>query len=143
MSDNSGTRCLTKGSSVDGNLLWGTANWRVSLGIGIALSLGLAQSASAVTFQTDWTGQILGYRAEGAFSYDENQTYLDGIVRRDDLTDFDISFYDPAGDLIKTFEDNHLTYDGFNFNFDTRTQEILQDGYADAPNGLISVNSRF
>lgn len=88
------------------------------------------------SFQTNWTGQILGYRAEGAFSYDENQTYADGIVRRDDLTDFDISFYDPAGDLIKTFEDNHLTYDGFNFNFDTRTREILQDGYADEPNGI-------
>ncbi|MEL6470523.1 MAG: PEP-CTERM sorting domain-containing protein [Cyanobacteria bacterium J06623_4] len=89
-----------------------------------------------MTFQTEWTGQILGYRAEGNFSYDEGQTYADGIVRRDDLTDFDISFYDPTGSLIKTFEDNHLTYDGFNFNFDTRTQEILQDGFFDEPNGI-------
>ncbi|MEO0708635.1 MAG: PEP-CTERM sorting domain-containing protein [Cyanobacteria bacterium J06649_5] len=104
--------------------------------MGVALSLGLAQSASAVTFKTDWTGQISGYRAEGAFSYDEGQTYTNGIVRRDDLTDFDISFYDPTGSLLKTFEDNHLTYDGFNFNFDTRTQEILQDGYFDEPNGI-------
>ncbi|MEL6263911.1 MAG: PEP-CTERM sorting domain-containing protein [Cyanobacteria bacterium J06627_28] len=100
------------------------------------MSLGLAQAASAVTFRTEWTGQILGYSAEGAFSYDESQTYADGIVRRDDLTDFDISFYDPTGDLIKTFEDNHLTYDGFNFNFDTRAQEILQDGFFDEPNGI-------
>ncbi|MEL6779865.1 MAG: PEP-CTERM sorting domain-containing protein, partial [Cyanobacteria bacterium J06597_16] len=65
------------------------------------MSLGLAQSASAVTFKTDWTGQISGYRAEGAFSYDESQAYTDGIVRRDDLTDFDISFYDPTGSLLK------------------------------------------
>lgn len=100
------------------------------------MSLGLAQSASAITFRTEWTGQILGYKAEGAFSYDEDQAYSEGIVRRDDLTDFDISFYDPAGTLIKTFEDNHLTYEGFNFNFDTRTRKILQDGYSDQPNGI-------
>ncbi|MEL6555477.1 MAG: PEP-CTERM sorting domain-containing protein [Cyanobacteria bacterium J06621_11] len=100
------------------------------------MSLGLAQSASAITFRTDWTGQILGYSAEGTFSYDEDQAYSDGIVRRDDLTDFDISFYDPTGSLIKTFEDNHLTYDGFNFNFDTRTREIVQDGFFDEPNGI-------
>lgn len=108
----------------------------VSAGVGVALGIGLAQSASAVTFQTDWTGQISGYRAEGVFSYDEGQTYVDGIVRRGDLTSFDISFYDPTGSLLKTFEDNHLTYDGFNFNFDTRTQEILQTGYFDEPNGI-------
>lgn len=128
--------CSNEGISVANHAAWSTARWCVSLGAGVALSLGLAQSASAITFRTDWTGQISGYRAEGAFSYDEGQTYLDGIVRRDDLTDFDISFYDPTGSLIKTFEDNHLTYDRFNFNFDTRTREILQDGFADKPNGI-------
>ena len=29
--------------------------------------------AQAVTFQLSWTGQILGYQAEGSFSYDETQ----------------------------------------------------------------------
>ena len=104
--------------------------------IGLGVSLGLAQPASAITFRTEWTGQILGHRAEGTFSYDEDRASPDGIVRRDDLTDFDISFFDPAGELIKTFEDNHLTYEGFNFNFDTQTQEILQDGFFDEPNGI-------
>ena len=136
MFNSSRVRCSNEGLSVNNHSAWGAAKGCVSLGIGVALSLGLAQSASAVTFRTEWTGQILGYRAEGAFSYDEGQTYLDGIVRRDDLTDFDISFYDPMGSLIKTFEDNHLTYDRFNFNFDTRTQKILQDGFSDEPNGI-------
>ena len=104
--------------------------------LGLGLGLGLAQPALAITFKTEWTGQILGYSAEGTFSYDENIAYTDGIVRRDDLTRFDISFYDPAGELIKTFEDNHLTYAGFNFNFDTRTREILQDGSFSQPNGI-------
>ncbi|MEM6351908.1 MAG: PEP-CTERM sorting domain-containing protein [Cyanobacteria bacterium P01_D01_bin.14] len=114
----------------------GISSQYVAALVGLGLSLGLAQPASAITFKTEWTGQILGYRAEGTFSYDQNQTYADGIVRRDDLTDFDISFFDPDGELIKTFEDNHLTYEGFNFNFDTRTQEILQDGFYFEPNGI-------
>ncbi|MEM9944476.1 MAG: PEP-CTERM sorting domain-containing protein [Cyanobacteria bacterium P01_D01_bin.36] len=108
----------------------------VPIAVGVSLALGLAQSASAVTFRTDWTGQVSGYRAEGTFSYDETQNYTDGIVRQEGLTDFDISFFDLDDNLIKTFEDNHLTYSGFNFNFDTRTQEILQEGFFDEPNGI-------
>ena len=128
--------CCSSGSlSVNAHSAWKIAS-RCAAGIGVALSLGMAQAASAITFRTEWTGQILGYSAEGAFSYDDDQTFADGIVRRDDLTDFDISFYDPAGSLIKTFEDNHLTYDGFNFNFDTRSREILQDGFFNEPNGI-------
>ena len=108
----------------------------VPIAVGVSLALGLALSASADTFRTDWTGQVSGYRAEGTFSYDETQNYTDGIVRQEGLTDFDISFFDLDDNLIKTFEDNHLTYSGFNFNFDTRTQEILQEGFFDEPNGI-------
>ena len=136
MFNNSKAHCSNKEPIANDKLAWMPASRCVALGVGVALSLGLAQSASAITFRTEWTGQILGYSAEGDFSYDESQTYVDGIVRRDDLTDFDISFYDPTGSLIKTFEDNHLTYDRFNFNFDTRTHEILQDGFANEPNGI-------
>lgn len=117
-------------------MLKNSKRYFVPVAVGIGLTLGLAQSALAVTFRTDWTGQILGYRAEGAFSYDQTQSYTDSIVRRDDLTDFDISFFDPDNNLIKTFEDNHLNYSGFNFNFDTRTQEILQEGFSDESNGI-------
>ncbi|MEM1243162.1 MAG: PEP-CTERM sorting domain-containing protein, partial [Cyanobacteria bacterium P01_H01_bin.26] len=111
-----------------------TGKTGVAIAIGTALSLGAP--AQAVTFNLSWTGQILGYSAEGEFSYDDAQTYEDGIVRGDDLEAFDIAFYDPQGGLIQEFEDNHLTYSGFNFNFDTQTGEILQDGFFDDPNGI-------
>lgn len=107
-----------------------------AISIGTALSLCALAPAQAATFRISWTGQILGYGAEGRFSFDEAQTYQDGVVRGDDLETFDISFFNPQGGLIKTFEDNHLTYAGFNFNFDTQTGEILQDGFFDEPNGI-------
>ncbi|MEO1590711.1 MAG: PEP-CTERM sorting domain-containing protein [Cyanobacteria bacterium J06632_22] len=110
--------------------------WGIAIAIGTALSLGNLAPAQAVTFSLSWTGQILGYSAEGQFSYDETQTYEDGIVRGGDLEVFDIAFYDPQGSLIQSFENNHLTYPGFNFNFDTQTGEILQDGFFDEPNGI-------
>ena len=53
---------------------------------------------------------------------------MNGLVR--------ISFYDPEGNLLKTYEDNHLTFPEFNFAFDTETDEILQDGVYFGPTGL-------
>ena len=38
--------------------------------------------------------------------------------------------------MFNQFEDNHLTYSGVNFNFDTQTREILQEGYFYEPNGI-------
>lgn len=108
----------------------------LAVAIGATLSLLTINPAQAATFRISWTGQTLGYSAEGRLSYDDTQTYEDGIVRGDDLEAFDIAFYDPQGIVIKEFEDNHLTYPGFNFNFDTQTQEILQDGFFDEPNGI-------
>ncbi|MEM9907965.1 MAG: PEP-CTERM sorting domain-containing protein [Cyanobacteria bacterium P01_D01_bin.44] len=107
-----------------------------TIAIGTALSLFTLAPAQAATFRLSWMGQILGYSAEGQFSYDDAQTYENGIVRGEDLEAFDIAFYDPQGSLIQEFEDNHLTYAGFNFNFDTQTGEILQDGFFDEPNGI-------
>ncbi len=107
-----------------------------AIAIGATLSLLTLNPAQAATFRIAWTGQILGYSAEGRFSYADTQTYEDGIVRGDDLDAFDIAFFDPQGNLIEEFEDNHLTYPGFNFNFDTQTGEILQEGFFDEPNGI-------
>ncbi|WP_299485889.1 serine hydrolase [Acaryochloris sp. IP29b_bin.137] len=89
-----------------------------------------------VTFNFDWTGQIAGFSIEGSFSFDASQTYTDGIVREEDLTDFDVSFFDPDGNLLRTYEENHLTFPEFNFAFDTNTQEILQDGFFLGPDGI-------
>ncbi|MEL7038802.1 MAG: PEP-CTERM sorting domain-containing protein [Cyanobacteria bacterium J06592_8] len=108
----------------------------VAIAVGTTLSLCTVTPAQAATFDISWTGQILGYSAEGRFRYDDAQTDENGIVRGEDLEAFDIAFYDPQGNLIQAFEDNHLTYAGFNFNFDTQTGEILQDGFFDEPNGI-------
>ncbi|MEM9274924.1 MAG: hypothetical protein AAGA80_18465 [Cyanobacteria bacterium P01_F01_bin.143] len=89
-----------------------------------------------VFFNFDWTGQIADFSVEGQFSFDENQTYVDGIVREEDLLSFDISFFDPEGNLMRTYEDNHLTFPEFNFAYDTTTQQILNDGIFTEPDGL-------
>ncbi|MEL6763481.1 MAG: serine hydrolase, partial [Cyanobacteria bacterium J06607_6] len=89
-----------------------------------------------VTYEFDWMGQIAGFSVAGEFSYDASQFFEDGIVREEDLISFDISFFDPDGTLLRTYEDNHLTFPEFNFAFDTNTQEILQDGDFLGPEGF-------
>ncbi len=104
----------------------------------VFLSYGLISpdSAEAVTFDLSWTGQTLGYSANGSFSYDQTQNYADGIVRKQDLESFDISFFDPDGNLIQAFPDNHLALAEFNFNFDTSNNTILQEGVWNEADGL-------
>lgn len=103
--------------------------------IGLALSLVIPARAEAIEFNFDWTGQIAGFQVSGSFGYDENQSYLDGIVRTDDLDFLNVSFFAPDGSLLLAYDDNHLD-PGVNFNFDTSTQEILQSGSYNAPDGL-------
>ena len=40
------------------------------------------------------------------------------------------------GKLLRTYPDNHKTFPGFNFGFDTNSGKILQDGTYDAPDGI-------
>ncbi|MEM0980845.1 MAG: PEP-CTERM sorting domain-containing protein [Cyanobacteria bacterium P01_H01_bin.58] len=108
---------------------------RKSLFIGLVLSAVIPARAEAITFNFNWTGQIAGFGVSGSFGYDETQSYLDGIVRTDDLDFLDISFFAPDGTLLRTYEDNHLD-PGINFNFDTSTREILQAGSYNEPDGL-------
>lgn len=108
---------------------------RKGLFIGLALSLAIPARAEAITFNFDWTGQIAGFQVSGTFGYDETQSYLDGIVRTNDLDFLNISFFAPDGTLLRTYTDNHLD-PGVNFNFDTRTQEILQAGSYNESDGL-------
>ncbi|NES81049.1 MAG: PEP-CTERM sorting domain-containing protein [Moorea sp. SIO2B7] len=97
-----------------------------------ALSIAVPSKSEAITFKFDWTGQIAGFRVEGIFSYDETQSYTDGIVRTGDLDSLEVSFFGPEGDFLRTYTDNHLDA-GVNFNFDNQTKQILQVGtYFDA-----------
>lgn len=79
-------------------------------------------------FEFAANGQIAGFQAIGQFSYDANEVDASGIVREEDLISFDISFFDPEDNLLRTYEDNHLTFPEFNFAYDTNTGELLQDG---------------
>ncbi|QZZ19293.1 PEP-CTERM sorting domain-containing protein [Leptothermofonsia sichuanensis E412] len=103
--------------------------------LGLVLHGALAIPAQAVTFQLGWTGQIAGFRIDGAFGYDETRNYTDGIVRTGDLDFLTVSFLAPDGSLLRTYANNHLD-PGVNFNFDTRTQQILQYGNFNDPDGI-------
>jgi broad specificity phosphatase PhoE len=86
--------------------------------------------SSVVTYDFSWTGQIAEFSVEGEFSYDASQSYEAGIVREDDLLSLDVSFFDPDGNLLRTYTDaqNKDLYPTVNFAFDTETGEVLQDG---------------
>ena len=94
------------------------------------------QNTNKAVFDFEWTGQIAEFSVEGQFSYDANESYINGIVREEDLLTFDISFFDPDGNLLKTYVDNHLNFPEFNFAYDTNTGEILSDGIFTEPDGL-------
>lgn len=86
-------------------------------------------------YEFEWTGQIARFSVEGEFSYDNNDIGADGIVNTHELSSLEVSFFDPQGNLLKTYTDNHLD-EGVNFNFDPSTGEILQEGVFDQSNGM-------
>jgi len=92
-----------------------------------------AGSAQAITFELDWTGQE-GYSAQGSFSYDETQGY--NIVTQAQLDSFTVAFFDPFGNQLANYIDNHLSYEFFNFNFDTTTKTVQQTGGANTSTGV-------
>jgi len=103
--------------------------------LGLALGLILPTRAEAIEFNFDWTGQVAGFEVSGSFGYDETQSYLDNIVRTNDLDFLNISFFAPDGTPLRTYTDNHLD-PGVNFNFDTSSQALLQMGSYNEPDGL-------
>lgn len=97
--------------------------------------MAIPTSAKAIEFNFDWKGQIAGFRVSGSFGYDETQSYVNGIVRTDDLDFLNISFFNPDGNLLRTYANNHLD-PGVNFNFDTSRQLLLQEGSFNEPDGI-------
>ncbi len=103
--------------------------------VGAVSPFATAIPAQAITFELSWTGQIAGFSISGSFGYDETRSYADGIVRTRDLDFLTVSFFAPDGTLLRTYLNNHLD-PGTNFNFDTRTQQILQLGNFNDPDGI-------
>jgi hypothetical protein len=99
------------------------------------LALGSAWAETS-SYSFSWTGQVAGTRVEGRFSYDHAKVDASGIVRKDAVSAFEVSFFGPDGKLLRTYRDNHKTFPGFNFGFDTNSGKILQDGTYDAPDGI-------
>ncbi|MEM6839796.1 MAG: hypothetical protein AAF609_23540, partial [Cyanobacteria bacterium P01_C01_bin.120] len=93
---------------------------------------------SIATYDFAWTGQIAGFSVEGEFSYDASQSYEAGIVREEDLLSLEVSFFDPDGNLLRTYTDaqDQSLYPTVNFAFDTETGEILQDGTWDVDDNV-------
>ena len=108
---------------------------------GAALAAGclatvLSSSAAASTvLNLDWTGQFAGFTLSGQLAFDAGAVPVDGVVRSDGFTDFDWTLFDGGSDLIRAWEDDHLS-EGFNANYDTATGELLQTGRWDGPEGL-------
>ncbi|MEM7253866.1 MAG: hypothetical protein AAF493_20805 [Pseudomonadota bacterium] len=93
-----------------------------------------AGRCSVDAFEFTWRGQIAGFIVNGRFSYNGADVPDNGIIREEDLLALDISFYDPQGNLLRTYYDNQ---DGptdengvpyLNFAFDTLTKQLMQDG---------------
>ena len=95
---------------------------------------GHTDTCNIETFQFHWRGQFAGFIVNGEFSYDISSIPSNGIIREENLLHLDISFFNPEGELLRTYKDNHLQpvdADGkpyLNFAFDTLSQELLQDG---------------
>ncbi|GBE91487.1 PEP-CTERM sorting domain-containing protein [Nostoc cycadae] len=90
--------------------------------------------ADAASYDLSWLGGQ-GYSARGNFSFDDS--FLGGVVTRNELSDFTIAFFDPTGSLLQSFDyDFPNPNSSFNFNFDTVSRTVLQTGNFDTSNGF-------
>ena len=95
-----------------------------------ASELAGGRSCIVQAYEFSWTGQFAGFMVNGRFSFDGNAVDETGIVREQNLLAIDVSFYDPLGNHLRTYYDNQdlSKYPTFNFAFNTRTRQILQNG---------------
>lgn len=100
--------------------------------LGVSTNAAQASHRACVVaaYEFYWGGQIAGFLVNGRFSFHKNGAADNGIIREDDLLSFRVSFFDPHGNHLRTYKNNHdkSLYPTFNFAFDTLTKEILQDG---------------
>lgn len=105
----------------------------VAIATSMATFINIPQ-ADAASFELSWVGGQ-GYSASGNFTFDDS--FLGSVITRDQLSDFAISFFDPAGTLLQSFDyDFPNPNSSFNFNFDTVSQTVLQTDNFDTPNGF-------
>jgi hypothetical protein len=103
----------------------------IFLAIAIALSNSLFSSALAATDEFQFQSQT-GYLIKGTFDYDKvtegKIISAKGRGKTDDLQSLTVSFYDPQGKLIRTYEnvvDRIATGNYFEFHFDPQNRQLI------------------
>lgn len=92
-------------------------------------------SAALISYNLNWTGDA-GYSMRGMFGFDDESVSGSEIVTRDELEFMMLSFFEPDGNLLQTFNYTFPISGEFNFNFDQVTETVLQTGESDSPNGF-------
>ena len=86
------------------------------------LSFYAAASAEIREYELSWTGKF-GYKVVGSFAFDNSKNY-GYIIDETELKAFRVTAYTPDGKALKTY--TLKNQNRFNFNFDLKTETILQ-----------------
>lgn len=108
-----------------------TAIAAASAAISVALTAN-APKAEAADYDLFWEGNN-DYSATGFFSFSDD--LLGDLITEDDLSDFSLSIFNPAGTLLQAFDFDSVEGE-FNFNFDSATGTVLQTGGFDTSTGF-------
>lgn len=117
------------------NLLGKTASIITSTAVLYISVLANAPQANAAVYQLSWQGNS-GYSAKGSFSFDDS--FLGQVITSNELSNFNISFFNPSNTLLQTFNYSFplAATDELNFTFDSVSGIISQTGSYDAPDGF-------
>ncbi len=100
-------------------------------------SLGFTTPANALSANLSWTGSNY-YYLTGSFSY--VNTNPDDFIRSSDneITSFQVSFYDNNNTLLTNYNLTQLLAapSSFNFNYQISTGQILKTGASNTQNGF-------
>jgi hypothetical protein len=103
----------------------------VITGIALTMAFTPISPAQAITYDFSWNGNG-NYSAKGSFSFDEiiapSSFSESGPGATNFLQSLNISFFDPANNLIAAYENvvnGVSTANYFKFNFNKNTQEIF------------------
>jgi uncharacterized protein YecT (DUF1311 family) len=89
----------------------------------ISLLFPVAAGAEVLEYELFWRGKH-GYEVKGTFAFDNSKNY-GYIIDETELKAFQVTAYTPEGKALKTYTLKNQSR--FNFNFDIRTETILQE----------------
>ncbi|HEY9695415.1 MAG TPA: hypothetical protein V6D15_24720 [Oculatellaceae cyanobacterium] len=103
-----------------------------SAALSLTISVNAPQANAGLrTYALSWDGSN-GYSATGLFSFDDS--LLGNIISKNDLDSLSISFFDPTGSQLESFEFPFPASEAeLNFNFNSATGKVIQSGAYDNP----------